>query len=558
MAKRLKVGLILDGLYLPAWEYGIVESIVNSDIAYVDLLVFVHDADLKSRARTRGALFNFFEKQGRRKTPLEPDACAIMNAQLLLASTSSIVLPSTRRSPSDDPSNTAIEAVCSRKLDVILDLYSTSGFGWPNAVSKYGIWFYRHGLRRYADNNGEIVGIREVLNRESVLFSALQCRDAGSAIEIELYASHSAVHPLSFVRTRNEHLWKCAGFVTRKLKDLSKNGRAAMTVSEPSETPLEQTDRQSRRVSARNRAIALPMVRYLNWRIRERIARRRSFDQWTLMTDLTGAGDDFSKFQVLAPARDRFWADPHIIVRDSVYYIFFEELPFKTGRGHISVLKMTEKGEYQPPQIVLQRPYHLSYPFLLEWRGDLFMIPESAENRTIEAYRCVRFPDQWEFESNLMKDVSAFDATLIEFGGFWWLFANVVENRGASTWDELCVFYSDDPLSSQWTPHPMNPVVSDVRSARPGGQLFIEDGQLHRPSQDCSARYGYGLNINRVTELTTSSYKEELIRRYQPTWDRRARGLHTINRAGSLTAIDALFARTRLNGTWLSPNGMRK
>ena len=140
----------------------------------------------------------------------------------------------------------------------------------------------------------------------------------------------------------------------------------------------------------------------------------------------------------------------------------------------------------------------------------------------------------------LMNDISAYDATLIELDGTWWMFVNVKEHDGASSWDELHLFYADTPLGTDWTPHPLNPVISDVCNARPAGRLFYESGKLCRPSQNSAHQYGYGLNINEVVELTKTSYKEQLLRAHRPDWDKAVSGLHTYARAGNLTTIDAM------------------
>ncbi len=39
------------------------------------------------------------------------------------------------------------------------------------------------------------------------------------------------------------------------------------------------------------------------------------------------------------------------------------------NKGHISVIRMDEQGVYSEPVKVLERPYHLSYPFVFEWEG---------------------------------------------------------------------------------------------------------------------------------------------------------------------------------------------
>ena len=42
------------------------------------------------------------------------------------------------------------------------------------------------------------------------------------------------------------------------------------------------------------------------------------------------------------------------------------ELIYKSNKGHISVIEMDEKGNYGTPVKVIDRPYHLSYPFIFK------------------------------------------------------------------------------------------------------------------------------------------------------------------------------------------------
>jgi hypothetical protein len=142
-----------------------------------------------------------------------------------------------------------------------------------------------------------------------------------------------------------------------------------------------------------------------------------------------------------------------------------------------------------------------------------------------------------------MGDVLAYDATLLEHDGLWWMFANVKQHVGASSWDELCLFYADSPISTNWQQHPMNPIVSDVRCARPAGRIIIEDGKLIRPSQDSSYCYGYGLNFMEITYLTTELYAERVIEKARPDWGRSICGIHTFNGDEGVTTIDA-FVRS--------------
>ena len=95
-------------------------------------------------------------------------------------------------------------------------------------------------------------------------------------------------------------------------------------------------------------------------------------------------------------------------------------------------------------------------------------------------------------------------------------------------------------FSSDWTPHPLNPIISDCKSARPAGKIFSKNGTLYRPSQNCSTRYGYGFNVSEITSLDESRYSEELVSSVKPNWDKRIIGTHTLNHVNSLHIIDAI------------------
>ncbi|HKG48183.1 MAG TPA: hypothetical protein VKB02_15715, partial [Pyrinomonadaceae bacterium] len=144
------------------------------------------------------------------------------------------------------------------------------------------------------------------------------------------------------------------------------------------------------------------------------------------------------------------------------------------------------------------------------------------------------------------------DATLIDVNGTWWMFINIQEEGVAVNWDELHLYYSASPLGP-WKPHARNPVVSDVRSARPAGRLFWSKNVLYRPSQDSSLRYGYATTINKVTELSATAYKETEVLKIRPDWDKDITGVHTVNLLDEMTVIDCLARRRRVGNARLGP-----
>ena len=117
----------------------------------------------------------------------------------------------------------------------------------------------------------------------------------------------------------------------------------------------------------------------------------------------------FEDFRYMKPPNDRFWADPFPLKKGAKHYIFIEEFVYATMKGHVSVIEMQSDGTWEQPVKALERDYHLSYPYILEWNGELYMIPESKRNKTIELYRCSKFPTEWHLEKILVEDIEAVD-----------------------------------------------------------------------------------------------------------------------------------------------------
>lgn len=291
--------------------------------------------------------------------------------------------------------------------------------------------------------------------------------------------------------------------------------------------------------------------RHLGQRWRNRLGRRADrrqdrthWRQWCLLigrrTLAPLAAPDPAGLTPLLPPPDRFWADPFLWTRDGVTHVFVEELPRATGVGRISVLTLDAALQPTgPAQPVLDEPRHLSYPFLFEFDGNLYMVPESAASRRVDLYRCEVFPHRWRFEHSLITDLSAADATLFPHAGRWWLLC-AARHRGTRMNASLFAFHADHPLSRDWRPHAGNPLRVDRAGARPGGRVLVAaDGGLLRPAQDCVRRYGHGLRLHRIEALTPDAFTE------QPLWHLTGpgvgpwQGLHHLDWHQGVLVMDA-------------------
>lgn len=288
-----------------------------------------------------------------------------------------------------------------------------------------------------------------------------------------------------------------------------------------------------------------------------RLFNRAFVDQWYLMARLNGQGtddihpDSLHGFKPITPPRDRFWADPFILFKDGIHYVFFEELVFSKGKGHISVIEIDERGKLNAlPSIVLERDYHLSYPFVFEWEGCYYMVPETHLNNSIEIYKCVDFPARWEYLNNLIDNICASDTTLFHHEGKWWLFTFVPEyptpgdkvsseKLSHNSGGHLLLYYSNELFDKTWTPHPMNPLISGTSMVRPGGRIIRRGGKIYRPSQDCTKRYGYAVKMGRIDKLTETEYVEKEVWSMEPKDSCGFVAFHTYSTNGNLTIIDA-------------------
>ena len=408
-----------------------------------------------------------------------------------------------------------------------------------DGIARYGVWRFCFGAD--GAHGDAFAGLREVAAGEPLTASGIKVRLAAGRTARLAYQSWSRTYPFSVVRNRAQLLQKTAEFAYRSLRDLHRYGEGWLARCR--EVPQWVTQEPVPSLGDLSRIMGRVVGRGLD--------RALHIEQWFLAyrfnktSGTLGVPADLSGYTRLVPPKDRDWADPFVIEKNGRYFVFFEELPYAQGKAHISMMEISRDGRLSPVQRVLETDYHLSYPFVFEHEGQLYMIPESGRNSSVELYRCVDFPLAWRLERVLIDGVRLVDATLHKGRDRWWMFANSAAGASRVFDDELHVFHADR-LLGDWKPHPRNPVKSDARSSRPAGRLFEREGVLYRPAQVCVPRYGAGLAIQRVTKLTPQDYVERQVERILPPPHTGLFGLHTMNRAGDLTVVDAFTRRRRI------------
>ncbi|HST36401.1 MAG TPA: hypothetical protein VLK25_07210 [Allosphingosinicella sp.] len=253
-------------------------------------------------------------------------------------------------------------------------------------------------------------------------------------------------------------------------------------------------------------------------------------------------GFDLDAFTPLPVDPDIFYADPFVIARDGRHYLFAEACPYATGKGVIVCAEVGADGAPGTWRAVLERPWHLSYPFVFEHGGEIWLAPESSSHGGIELYRATDFPYGWTFAERLLPELPLVDPTFFEHEGRLWLFAGM-GIPGGSDWDELYAWHAPD-LHGPWQAHALNPIKSDCRSARPGGRVIQLDGRLYRPAQRCERFYGEALVWLQIGTLTPGAFEEAEV----ALWRAEGPGLSGPHHADLSTSLSAVDFRSLLAG----------
>jgi hypothetical protein len=233
----------------------------------------------------------------------------------------------------------------------------------------------------------------------------------------------------------------------------------------------------------------------------------------------------------------KYVADPFLVPESGRFYMFFEVVNRANDRGAIGYAESADAKTWQYKKLIINEPFHLSYPHVFKWGDTFYLIPESHEDLSIRLYRATSFPAAWQFVTRLFNGEHYVDPSIFRYDDTWWLFHTTPFN------DALALYYSDD-LMGQWAPHPMNPIVRlNKHIARPGGRVVLHRGRLYRFAQDCEPRYGIQLFAFEIAELSRTAYRETIVSN-KPLltmtgegWN--ARGMHH---------VDAHL----LDGTWMA------
>ncbi len=542
----------MDGQSVPNWVHRTIEQLLRAKSVRVSLIIVNGTSSTSSRPKP--LLFKAWKMVDRclfrRVLPQEAHSWLAdvgESEDPLATKTRSYQVPTMSLSPGSaiagcTLSNSDVEQIRSHNLDVLVQLGSEDLPVEILNCAKYGVWAFHY--RGYRGVANDIALFWRMFGGHRICELVLVASLGGHRQDQVIY--HGVVSGDLFSLHRNLALDCCrrSRILLRRLSDLASNGWSNLVVEDVVEGCLvdQQTD---------GRSLSPEIPRFiLSWfmRVLRRLAVRLCFqERWLLAYCKAASAPDIEKIEldrlsIVVPPRDQNYCDPFPFEFNGRTYLFFERYA-GLEPGTICCAELNDDGTFGEICQVLAKNYHLSYPSVFEWHGKIYMLPETGDNKNVELYVAIDFPYRWEFAAVLLKDTIAADATIVEHDGKLWLFAAGIGGPGTES-SELSLFFADS-LLGEWHSHPKNPIVCDVRRARPAGNLFLHRNVLIRPGQDCSNSYGYAISFNKVVVLSEIDYKEVPITSILPNWMPRLCGTHTFNQRDGVRVLDGRMSVPR-------------
>ncbi len=337
---KLRIGLLLDEMELPVWGYRMIEIIKQSDYAEISLVVqntvpseegpLALSSKIVSKIRPgqlwsaviRKILIALEQRVVNRRHHL-PNAIETIDAKELLAGVEVLRVHPRSQRFSDYIEGDELKSIRARDIDVLVRIGFRILRGGILGSARYGVWSYHHGDNRV--NRGGPAGYWEVMESSPETGSALQILTEDLDGGIVLYRSYSTTNDMSLTDNRSNVDWKTLHFIPRKLKELHEEGEEIFfaRVKEKNAHPQWYDRRLYKAPTNGERGVLL--WKKLLQKVRRKWDSTFYFRQWMLLYDIReGISTSLWRFKHITPPKDRFWANPFIVVRDNKYYTFLK------------------------------------------------------------------------------------------------------------------------------------------------------------------------------------------------------------------------------------------
>lgn len=245
---------------------------------------------------------------------------------------------------------------------------------------------------------------------------------------------------------------------------------------------------------------------------------------------------------ILKEDSTRFWgADPFLFETNGILYLFYERYDKKKRKGDIVYRQVNKDFSLGKVYIAIEEKYHLSFPFIFEYNGNFFIIPESSSKNNIQIYKAEKFPEKWLLYKEILPNFPGLDTIILSLD-----MNNIV--LYTSVGDSCNVENYVLTLDSDFNLKKKEKIKSLSSYGNRNAGRIINDGKnIVRVGQDCSnGNYGKGLifydakNIKKEIEISNKWFRDDIL----PN-NKKYCGIHTYNECNDNAVIDMKYLKKK-------------
>ena len=522
--KPIKVLVLTDGIVVNKWIFDIIQFVLNSNYFELNGLV-INTGKTVSNSSFFYRLLRLFDRKLFTSKTNPFQSIKLSFDDNLIHYTQPV-----QKQFSDWLDEECLDFIKDKNPDIILRFGFRILRGPILGIPKFGIWSLHHGDNKV--NRGGPPAFWEVVYGESISGITLQ--------QITENLDGGKVLGRAFVKTdftsfnRNQVVVYETG--TRLFKE---------KLREFAEDNLKSEDVDFNFYSNRlykNPSNSLSLIIIFNFLFKSIKRSLLSYiyeQQWIISHSKTNNEEkSIYRYQKLKPPKGISWADPFPVLFENKLWLFAEEIKSNQNGKIVCFEYDYSKKQFLNPKSVIEKPYHLSYPFVFLYQDEWFMIPETGDSSKVILFKSSQFPYQWEEHSVLVENVKLYDVTPFEFKGIWYCFASERIANSTSPNDLLNLYILKDGPLGKWEKHPKSPVKIDARGGRSAGRIFAKDNKIYRPAQLGAPKYGYGIQFYEIITLDEYNYEEVIVDTILPNWDADLLATHTYNEVDGWQFID--------------------
>lgn len=528
----LRFGVMVDDMTLQRWQAETIKKLTDSGMQLLLIIKNEESAPKKGLFRKiKEYPFRrmFFQVWNHRLFKPECKAMVDLSAYCELEKIEVLNCQPQHQGISTIISNNDIETIRNQELDFILRFGFNILSGEILTVAKYGIWSFHHDDEMVY--RGAPPGFWEFMHDDPVngiiLQKLTESLDKGVILKKVFYPT--ILH--SYKAHLNQLYFESESLPLEVCNEIIRTG-GVFEYESKSTAPVYRAPKNGKMLKywllcpiRRLRFHLHDLFRQEDWDVAYAEIPLREF-----IKDPKSYESDFVWFR--RSHLNTYYADPFVISTAKDTYIFFESYNYKKGKGSICVALKSEK--FKKHHEALYEPFHLSYPFVFQYNGTVYCLPEANESNRLTLYRFNEKELILEKDSVLMENIRAIDPTLYFKDGKWNLFL------GLQKYSNIKLFrYLSNDLRGPYETYYNNPIKTDCQNARMAGAFFTDGDTLIRPGQESIRYYGTAVRLNEVQVLSDDYYSESQIIRIEPFNECHFKhGLHTLNGNETMTVID--------------------